>query len=406
MNPRLPVALSDVIGAARSLAGDVVRTPTTRSQALSELTGADVLVKFENLQYTGSFKERGALAKLRSLTEDEKRRGVVCMSAGNHAQAVAYHAARLQISATVVVPERSSFSKVARTRALGAEVLERGRSLEEAAGAATALAAQRGLTVIHPFDDPVVIAGQGTVALELLEDQPDLDMLIVPAGGGGLIAGMAVVAKSFRPAVEVVGVQSMLFPSFAAPASSPAASPGAGYPTIADGIAVSTPGLLTKQIIDELVDAWVTVPEATIEKAVAVYLEREKVVAEGAGAAGLAAMLDDPDRFRGRRVGLVVSGGNIDLQLLSTVITRSLIQTGRLTVLRTSLSDVPGSLAELTAMVSEYGGNIVEVTHRHRDLEFPARSAIVELTVETFDEDHGRRLRDVIERGGAPRASG
>ncbi len=322
------VELADIRDAAERLRGQIERTPFLRSRTLSEITGAELWLKFENLQYTASFKERGALNRLAQLSPDERAAGVVAMSAGNHAQGVAYHAGRLGMRAVIVMPEPTPFVKIESTRKLGAEVVLRGETVEDAAAHARALVEERGLTFIHPFDDPEIIAGQGTVALEMLEDVPDLDVVVVPIGGGGLVSGVATATKALRPDLEVIGVEAALFPSVVRRLRGEPAGPGG--PTIAEGIAVKHPGALTMAIIERLVDDVVLVDEPEIEAAVLQLLEIEKTVVEGAGAVGLAAMRSDPERFRGRRVALVLSGGNIDSRLLSAVILRGLVRTERL----------------------------------------------------------------------------
>ncbi len=377
----LPVSRADVDAAASAIDGQVIRTPTTLSTTLSEITGADVSIKFENLQFTASFKERGALNKLLSLTDEERKAGVVACSAGNFAQAVAYHARRLGVSATIVMPTITPYNKIERTSVLGAEVVRHGADVDASSAKAEEMARGSGRVLLKPFDDDKVIAGQGTVALEMLADVPALDVLVVPVGGGGLISGMAIAAGD----VEIVGVQSDVYPSMVnALRDEP---PPRGGTTIADGIAVKAAGRLTTEIVRSLEIDIVTVTEAHIEEAIALYLEIEKVVAEGAGAAALAALLEHPERFRGRRVGLVLSGGNIDLQLLGSVIMRSLVRTGRLVTLRVDVTDSPGSLSELTGIVADAGGNIIDVRHRRQILTMPSRAAQVDLTIEVGNRD-------------------
>jgi threonine dehydratase len=368
----------------------VVRTPSAVSHTLSEVLGATVIVKFENLQFTAAYKERGARNRLEQLTAAEREAGVVAMSAGNHAQAVAHHAALLGIPATIVMPEGTPFVKVARTRMLGATVELHGETLAEAAARAEQLVVDEGRTFIHPFDDPAVIAGQGTVALELLDDHPDLDAVVVPVGGGGLLAGMAVVLRARLPHCDVVGVQSELYPSMVGAFHGDHRP--CGGPTMAEGIAVAHAGILTAELICALADDVLAVSEASIEDGVNLFLEIEKVVSEGAGAAGLAALIEHRDRFAGKRVGVVLTGGNIDPRLLASVILRGLVRSGRLSRLRVALEDRPGSLARLTALVGQAGGNIVEVVHQRLFADIPIRSAEVELAVETLDREHGDRL--------------
>jgi len=386
----LPVTVADVEAAATAIAGAVLRTPTAPSPRLSALTGADVVVKFENLQYTASYKERGALTKLLSLTDGERARGVIAMSAGNHALALAHHGRRLGIDVTIVMPRFAPFTKVAGAEALGARVVRHGDDLDEAAAEARRIMEAEGRVWVPPFDDPVVVAGQGTVALELLEDHPELDVLVVPTGGGGLLAGMAVVARDRRPDIELVGVQSARYPSVLHALGS-VGSPTGG-PTLAEGIAVPRAGEVPLRIIRALVDHLLTVGEPELEQAVTLLLEHEKVVAEGAGAAGLAALLAEPDRFRGRRVGLVLTGGNIDVRTLATVIMRGLVHTGRLTRLAVEIRDVPGALARLSSAIAAADGNIVEVAHQRLFSDLSITSAVLEVAVESRDAAHAAEL--------------
>lgn len=382
------VTIVDVRAAAARIGSQVVGTATAVSQTLSDITGADVFVKFENLQFTASYKERGALNRLLLLPSGTV--GVVAASAGNFAQGVAYHATRLGMPAVIVMPESTPFVKVSRTEVLGAEVVRVGQTFEEASAAASGIALERGYELLSPFDDVAVIAGQGTVALELLADVPDLDVVIAPVGGGGLLAGMAVVARALRPDIELVGVQSERFPAVHNQLT------GAGLPvggaTIAEGIAVAVPGATTVTLIRALVDRVEVVSEALIEEAVSLLLEVEKTVAEGAGATALAELLARPDRYRGRRVGIVLSGGNIDLRQLASVIMRSLVKSGRLSTFWIEVEDRPGHLGRMTTDVGRLGGNIVDVVHRRLDPAFHARSTEVQLTVETADRDHLERL--------------
>jgi threonine dehydratase len=358
------------------------------------MTSADVVIKFENLQFTGSYKERGALNKLLSLSAEQRASGVVAMSAGNFAQAVAYHAGRLGIGATIVMPHNTPNIKVSRTSVLGAEVVLEGGDVDECAAHAEKLARETTRVLLRPFDDAPVIAGQGTVALEMLTDDHELELIVVPVGGGGLIAGMVVAAQELNPDVEIVGVQSEVYPSMVnALAGVP---PPAGGPTIAEGIAVREAGALTREILASSGTDVFTVSEASIEEAVALYLEIEKVVAEGAGAAALAALLEDPQRFGGRRVGLVLSGGNIDLQLLASVIMRSLVRTGRLVTLRVTVPDIPGSLSRVTALIGAGGGNIIDVQHRRHVLAVPTRSTQLDLTVEVASHAATATMLDAI----------
>jgi threonine dehydratase len=392
------VTARDVEEAAARLHGVVERTPCLHSVTLSEITGADIVVKFENLQFTASFKERGARNRLEQLSDEERRCGVVAMSAGNHAQGLAHHAALLGIEATVVMPRATPFTKVRRTERLGARVILAGESLAEARTTADELAATEGLTMIRPFDDAAVIAGQGTVALEMLEDHPDLDVLLVPTGGGGLLSGMAIAAKAVRPQIEVIGVQSERYAAMVA-ALDGGPPPPCGT-TIAEGIAVVEQGEITLPLVRAYADGVTAVPERRIEEAIGLLLDIEKTVAEGAGAAPLAALLDQPGRYRGRRVGIVLSGGNIDLRLLSRVVIRALARSGELTHMTVVLDDRPGALGRMADVVGDERGNIVEVSHRRDRPGLEATSAEVGLVLETRDRAHAEAIRDALERDG------
>src|SRR4051812_7480375 len=356
----LPVTIDDIRRAERAIAGEIVRTPLIPAAALSEIAGCEVFLKLETQQATGSFKERGALNKLMTLGAAERRAGVVAMSAGNHAQGVAYHARRLGIPATIVMPTGTPFTKIDRTEALGARVVLRGDSLVDARRAAEALAAERGLVPVHPYDDPAVIAGQGTIGLEMLADNPDLDTLLVPIGGGGLISGIAVAAKSVSPQVEIIGVQSALYPSmYRVLQGIDPGLPSEGT-TLAEGIAVKDPGQLTRQIVAELVGAVRLVTERQLEAAIGLLIERQKLVVEGAGAAGLAALMAHPERFRSRRVGIVLTGGNIDARLLASLLMRGLVRGGRLVRLRAELPDSPGVLSRVAGIIGGRRRHILE----------------------------------------------
>jgi threonine dehydratase len=394
----LPVTFADVTAAADRIAGAVERTPSTHSRTLSRVLGCTVVVKFENLQFIAAFKERGALNRLLRLTDAERSRGVVAMSAGNHAQAVAYHATRLGVSSTIVMPRGTPFVKVQRTQELGADVVVAGDDLADAEAEAMRLAEVEGRAYVHPFDDPDVIAGQGTVALEMLADDPDLDALVVPVGGGGLLAGMAVAARHLSPGIELVGVETERFASMAARLAGTV--PRCGGPTIAEGIAVGEPGRLTGEIIEALADGVVTVSEEHVEEAMNLLLEIEKVVSEGAGAAGVAALVAHPERFAGRKVGVVLTGGNVDPRLLASVIMRGLIRQGRLSRLHIEVPDVPGSMGNLTTVLGEVGANIVEILHQRMFVDLSARSAEIEVTVETLDLDHVDRVVAALEKAG------
>jgi len=399
---RLAVTLADVEAAAAVVAGKVLRTPMIPAPRLSALTGAEVFVKHENMQATGSFKERGALVKLTRLTEDERRRGVIAMSAGNHAQAVAYHARRLGIPATIVMPEATPLVKVENTRAHGARVVLFGETLYESAERARALASEEGLVFVHPYDDPAVMAGQGTIALEMLADVPDLDTLVVPIGGGGLFSGMAVAAKALKPCLDVVGVEAMLYPSFHNAISG--SDLPIGGPTLAEGIAVKTVGTMTLPIVRALASEIILVEEAAIERAVNAYATQQRTMAEGAGAAGLAAMFARPERFRGRKVGLVLCGGNIDARLLASVMVRELERAERIVSFRITTSDRPGLLGRVASRLGELGANILEVSHGRLYLDVPAKGVTIDLTVETRDAEHTRAILATLEAEGlAPR---
>jgi threonine dehydratase len=390
----LPISLADVEAAARAIEGAVIHTPCMRSQTLSDLTGADVWLKFENLQFTAAYKERGALNKLLSLTAEERARGVIAASAGNHAQGLAYGAKRLGIPATIVMPRFTPVVKVQQTEGHGANVVLHGEKFEDAAAHAHELAAKRGFVFVHPFDDPLVMAGQGTVGLEMLDAVPDLDMLVVPIGGGGLISGCATVAKARNPAIEVIGVQAQLYPSmYALMKNETSVCDG---DTLAEGIAVKTPGKLTAQVVKALVDDIVLVAERDLESAVAMLLNIEKTVVEGAGAAGLAALLAHPRRFRGRKVGLVLCGGNIDTRLLANVLLRELARSGRLARLRIRLKDRPGQLFEVARIFDQQQVNILEVYHQRVFTSLPAKGLIAEIECETRDADHLQRLLEAL----------
>ncbi len=392
------IELDDVQAAARRLAPRLRPTPFLPSQVLSELTGARVMVKFENHQFTASFKERGALNKLLTLDAGQRARGVSAMSAGNHAQGVAYHAKKLGIPATIVMPAATPSVKVEHTQAHGATVILAGETLAEADAEAKRVTEERGLTFIHPFDDPQVMAGQGTVALEMLDTSPDLDVIVSPIGGGGLISGVATAAKGMRSDIEVIGVQAACYPSMLCELRGEPLQ-GCGN-TIAEGIAVKYPGRLTSEVVRARVDAVLLVEEAQLEQAVALYLFVEKTVAEGAGAAALAALLARPERFKGRKVGLILSGGNIDPRLLAQVITRQLIRDGRIVTLRIPLSDRPGGLAKVTAVLRDFGANVIEIQHHRTLLALPAKEASIEISFETRDREHAKSIVDALRVAG------
>jgi threonine dehydratase len=390
----MSVTLADVEAARRTIAGRVVRTPMLSAPKLSALTGAEVYIKYENLQVTNSFKERGAVNKLSHLGEAARGRGVIAMSAGNHAQAVAYHGARLQLPVTIVMPVTTPFVKVEATEAHGAEVVLHGESIADAQVRAEDIAGERGLTWVHPYDDALVIAGQGTIALEMLEEVPDLDMLVVPIGGGGLISGIAIAARAVKPTIAIIGAEAALYPSFWNALTGERRP--LGGPTLAEGIAVKNVGKLTLPIVRELVAEIVLVDEVHIERAVNAYLTLQKTMAEGAGAAGLAAMLVDPEKFRGRKVGLVLCGGNIDPRILASVMVRELEREDRIVSFRLTIPDRPGVLGQIATRLGELGANILEVDHRRLFLDVPARGAKLDITVEIRDQAHGERILEVL----------
>ena len=386
----MPVTAQAIHAAAATLADQVIDTPCLYSRTLSEITGAEVYLKFENLQFTASFKERGALVKLLSLSTEERAAGVLAVSAGNHAQGVAYHARRLALRAVIVMPRHTPHVKVARTRAFGAEVILAGDSFDEAKARGLALAAERGLSLIHPYDDEQVICGQGTVALEMLAREPRLEALLVPVGGGGLIAGMAVAAKSVKPGIELYGVESENFPSMYCALHGETARFATN--SIAEGIAVKQPGALTLPVVRDLTRGILLVGEGEIEHAIVLLLEIEKTVVEGAGAAGLAALLAQPERFRGKRVGIVLSGGNIDPLMLSVLIERGMVRAGRLTRLTVELRDLPGALAMVTACLAEANANIEEVHHQRAFTNLPLQTAEVDFVLQTRNREHVQEI--------------
>jgi threonine dehydratase len=394
----VPVSLDDIRAAAQRISGAVEHTPCVHSRTLSQLAGAEVFLKFENLQFTASFKERGALNKLLSLGAAERSRGVIAMSAGNHAQAVAYHAARLGIPATIVMPKGSPNSKIKNTQVHGATVVLEGDNLFEAGKRARELAARDDLVFVHPYEDPFIIAGQGTVGLEMLAAVPDLELIVVPVGGGGLISGIATAARALKPSVRILGVESRNYPSMHQRLAGVPVE--CGGDTIAEGIAVKDVGATALSIIRALVEEVLIVEEETIERAVVALIEIEKTVAEGAGAAGLAALLQHPARFAGRRVGIPISGGNIDSRMLASVLMRGLVRDGRLVRLRVTMPDVSGSLAKVAAVIAEAGGNIVEIQHQRLFGTSSVRSPEVEFLVETRDREHTDALvRSLEEKG-------
>jgi len=394
----LKIALTDIEAARRTIAGHVLRTPLLPAPPLSALTDADVYVKYENLQVTNSFKERGACVKLAALSEAERRRGVIAMSAGNHAQAVAYHARRLAIRATIVMPVTTPYVKVKATEALGAQVVLDGETVMEAQARAEAIAAEQNLVWVHPFDDPRIMAGQGTIAAEMLEDQPDLDVLVVPIGGGGLIAGNAVAARALKPSIEIIGVECTLYPSMWNAVHG--ANKPCGGATLAEGIAVSKAGALTLPIVRELVSDIILVEEALIERAVNAFLTLQKTMAEGAGAAGLAAMLAEPGRFAGRKVGLILCGGNIDPRILASIVVRELERESRIVSFRMIIPDRPGVLGQIASRLGGLGANILGVEHHRLFLDVPAKGTKLDVTVETRDRAHADEIFRALEAEG------
>lgn len=394
----LSVTLADMEAARRVIEGVVLRTPMLPAPKLSALTGAEVYVKYENLQVTNSFKDRGALVKLASLSEADRKRGVITMSAGNHAQAVAYHAARLGIPATIVMPVTTPFVKTAATRSHGAEVVLYGESVSEAQARCEEIQVQRGLLLVHPYDDRQIIAGQGTVALEMLEDKPDLDVLVFPIGGGGLIAGNAVAGRAKNPKVEIVGAEAALYPSVWNALRGD--NRPLGGPTLAEGIAVKNVGKVTLPIIRDLVAEIILVGEAELERAVNAYLTLQKTMAEGAGAAGLAAMLTKPERFKGRKVGLVLCGGNIDPRVLASIMVRELEREDRIVSFRLTIPDQPGVLGNIATRIGGLGANILEVDHRRLFLDVPAKGAKLDVTLETRDAAHAEEIMAALAADG------
>ncbi len=392
------VSLADIEAARRTMAGHVLRTPLLAAPPLSALTGAEIYVKYENLQVTNSFKERGACVKLASLEPDERRRGVIAMSAGNHAQAVAYHGRRLAIPVTIVMPVTTPFVKVKATEALGASVVLCGDTLMQAQARAEAIAAERNLVWVHPYDDPRIIAGQGTIALEMLEEAPDLEVLIVPIGGGGLIAGNAIAARARKPSIEIVGVECALYPSMWNAIHG--ADRPCGGATLAEGIAVAAAGKLTLPIVRELVGDIILVDEPLIERAVNAFLTLQKTMAEGAVAAGLAAMLAEPARFAGRKVGLILCGGNIDPRILASIMVRELEREDRIASFRLTIPDRPGILGQIASRLGELGANILGVDHHRLFLDVPAKGAKLDVTVETRDGAHVEQILRMLKDDG------
>ena len=392
----LPVSIDDVRAAQARIMGQIVRTPTLVSKTLSDLTGATVYLKFENLQFTAAYKERGALNTLLQLDEAARAKGVIAASAGNHAQGLAYHATRLGIPSTIVMPKNTPIVKVTQTEHHGANVILEGETFDAAYAHSRKLEAEHGFTFVHPFDDPRIIAGQGTVALEMIEDVPDIDTLIIPIGGGGLISGCATVAKSEGRDIEVVGVQAELYPSMYNRIHH-TDMPCAGD-TLAEGIAVKQPGGITAKLVEALVDDIVLVSERRLEESVSLLLQIEKTVVEGAGAAGLAALLAEPQRFKGKTVGIVLCGGNIDPRLLAYVLLRDLARSGRMARLRIRLQDRPGALYKVAQIFDQLSVNILELSHQRIFTNLPAKGLSLDVECETRDRDHLDRLMTALRR--------
>ncbi|OEJ64685.1 threonine ammonia-lyase [Magnetovibrio blakemorei] len=393
------VTFADIQAAHALIKDRVLRTPCFPAARLSELTGANVVLKLENLQHTGAFKVRGALVKLLSLTAEERTAGVIAASAGNHAQGVGYFARQLDIPATIVMPKNTPFTKIARTEALGAKVVLHGEGFIQARDYALELSARDGYIFVHPYDDPLVIAGQGCIGLEMMEDQPQLDCIIAAIGGGGLISGIAIAAKHIKPSVEVFGVQADTFPSMYDAYHNLTTDALYGQ-TIADGIAVKTPAANTQAIIEKMVDDVFLVSELEIEKALQAYLELKRIVVEGAGAAPLAALIHNKNRFKDRNVGLVVSGGNIDSRMLSTILMRGLAREGRLVSLRIKIMDMPGVLSEVSKVIGNSGANIIEVHHQRLFSDIPLKQTEMDVAVETLDRKHVEDLVKVLCKAG------
>ncbi len=395
-----PISFADIEKAVSLVEEAELTTPAIAAPELSTISGADVYLKLENLQPTGSFKVRGAINKLRGLEDHEKGAGVVAMSAGNHAQGVAYHAQRLQIPATIVMPRHTPFTKVDRTERLGAEVILEGGNLIESRMFADELVRKEGLIFVHPYDDPKIIAGQGTIGIEFLAQCPDLDSLIVPIGGGGLISGILLAVCELNPGIEIYGVEAAQYPSMQNILQS--VEDECGGHTVAEGIDVKAAGQITREIIGDLVSEIFLADENALENAMQLCLREQRIVVEGAGAAPLAALLDNRDRFKGKKVGLIISGGNVDARLLSTVLLRGLVRDGRLIQLRLSIADEPGQLSGLTEIIGDEGGNILEVSHQRLFYDVPVKSTDVDISLETRDAGHVRNIVDALEKAGYP----
>ncbi len=398
---RTPVTYADIAAARGIIAGRLLLTPTLPAPRLSALTGAEVYVKYENLQVTNSFKERGAIVKLEGLDEAARTKGVIAMSAGNHAQAVAYHATRLGIPSTIVMPETTPHVKVAATRNFGARVILDGETLAESRKRCEQVAAAEGLTLVHPYDDPAIIAGQGTIGIEMLEAVPELDTLLVPIGGGGLIGGIALAAKTIKPSIRMIGIEAALYPSMWNVVHGEK-RPCGGI-TLAEGIAVKDAGMMTRELVRDLVDDIVLASETDLERAVNAFVTVQKTMAEGAGAAGLAALLADPERFKGSKVGLVLCGGNIDPRILASIMVRELEREGKICAVRLTIQDRPGVLGDIAATLGRLGANILEVEHRRLFLDVPAKGTKLDITFEARDVAHADAIMErLAEDGFAP----
>jgi len=391
--------VDDIRKAAEAIKGHVVRTPFVSAPRLAKQLGlASLRLKLENQQFTGSFKDRGAYYKLKSLTPEEAKRGVIAMSAGNHAQGVAYHAQRLGIPATIVMPEQTPFTKIERTASFGPRVILKGDSIDASAIYARELAAKENLIFVHPYDDPYIVAGQGTIGLEILEDDPDLDFLVIPIGGGGLIGGISTAVKALKPGIEIYGVESDLYPSMHHAINE--IPPANGGQTLADGIAVKSPGALTRAIVEDNVREVLLVDEMAVERAVGMLVETQRLVAEGAGAAGIAAILCHPSAFTNCKVGVVIGGGNVDSRLLSQILMRTLVLDGRMATLRIEIIDQPGVMSTITKVIGQTGGNIMDITHHRMFVDLPVKRAEIDVLVETRNANHVAEIIEKLERAG------
>ena len=399
MNQIATPSLEDIRRAAAAIKGHVVRTPFVSAPRLAKQLGlASLRLKLENQQFTGSFKDRGAYYKLRSLSPEDAKRGVIAMSAGNHAQGVAYHAERLGIPATIVMPEGTPFTKIERTASFGPRVILKGDSIDAAAVYARELAAAENLVFVHPYDDPHIVAGQGTIGLEIMEDDPELDFLVIPIGGGGLIGGISTAVKAIDPKIDIYGVESDLYPSMHHAINE--IPPANGGQTLADGIAVKSPGALTRAIVEANVREVLLVDEMTVERAVGTLIETQRIVAEGAGAAGLAAIMRHPAAFKGCRVGIVIGGGNIDSRLLSQILMRTLVLDGRMATLRIEIVDQPGVMSTLTRVIGQAGGNIMDITHHRLFVDLPVKRAEIDVLLETRNAKHVAEIIDLLDESG------